>query len=558
MTAPTRDDILAAFPLAEAMEKDGVKLIGSGNAKMALCMFHKEHTPSLSVNLEKNLWWCFGCNVGGSVIDYLALRQGKPAEEVLKELSQQLARTGPRFSANGRSVGKVVATYVYRSATGNPLYQVLRYEPKDFRQQKWTGKDWAWGMEGVQRVLYNLPEVLAAGEKPVVIVEGEKDADNLTKLGWISTTNVGGAGKWMDGYSEALKGRAVVVCGDNAHMTAKGLNTTGPEHVATLIEALDGKCASLRHVVVPAPHKDITEYLALFGSIDAKKQAFDELFVKAAVMVAGSTLPIRSISELEGSYRDSQKESDQQTYSFKGWLPTFGFRIRPCLPGDVICWVAGTATGKTAALQNMALWSGVPTLFFQQELSGNLTFERFVALAMGMPQEDVEAAYRSGQEPDWRETDLSKIFVSTVPGLTVQTMETLINRSELKIGVRPTLVIVDYVQLMKGIGKSRYEMMSSIASDIKSVAISTNTVIAIASQVMRKENPEIGLTDAKDSGSLENSSAIHLGMWRDKDDPSLLTIRVNKHTRGSSGWRIKCNFDGPTLRITERSPVQDA
>ena len=367
MTSPTRDDIIAAFPLAEAMGKDGVKLVGTGNAKMALCMFHQEHTPSMSVNLEKGLWWCFGCNVGGSVLDYLAKRQGKPVEEVLKELSGQLASTGPRFHDNGNVTGKVVSTYIYRSATGADLYRVLRYEPKTFKQQKWAGGVWCWGMEGVQRVLYNLPEILAAGDKPVVIVEGEKDAEGLNKIGWIATTNVGGAGKWMDGYSESLKGRAVVVCGDN--------DEPGRKHVAALIEALDGKCASLRHVVVPEPHKDISEYLLLYGNLESKKQAFEELFSKAAVMVAGGTVPILSMSEMEERYEALLARNDDGCYSFKTWLPAFGHRIRPSMPGDIICFVASTGSGKTALLQNMA-WRAapLPCLLFEMELADSITF----------------------------------------------------------------------------------------------------------------------------------------------------------------------------------------
>ena len=51
-------------------------------------------------------------------------------------------------------------------------------------------------MQGVERVLYRLPEVLAAGE--VWVVEGEKDADSLAALGIVATCNAGGAGKWSE------------------------------------------------------------------------------------------------------------------------------------------------------------------------------------------------------------------------------------------------------------------------------------------------------------------------------------------------------------------------
>lgn len=550
MTSPTRDDILAAFPLAEAMEKDGVKLIGGGNARMALCVFHQEKSPSMSVNLDKGLWWCFSCCFGGSVIDYIAKRQGKPVEEVLKELSQQLARTGPRFHANGNVTGKVVSTYVYRSATGTELYRVLRYEPKTFKQQRWNGAEWVWGTEGVQRVLYNLPEILAAGEKPVVICEGERDVETLTKIGWIVTTNVGGAGKWMDGYSEALKGRSVAICGDN--------DEPGRKHVADVIEALDGKCASLRHVVVPPPHKDISEYLMMYGSIDAKKQAFDELFTKAAVMVSGATVPILSMAEMEERYEVLLARNDEGCYSFKSWLPSFGHRIRASMPGDIICFVASTGSGKTALLQNMA-WRAapLPCLLFEMELADSITFERFVAGTMGMRQNEVEEAYKSGNKPDWRNAGwLSNIYVCPSSGLTAAKIETIVGRSELKMGKKPVLVLIDYVQLVQGIGKGRYEQITSVMSDLKSMAKNTGTVVVVASQVPRKDkqaSAAIGLSDAKDSGQIENSAALHIGAWRDPNDDDTLILRVNKNTRGYSGQTLRCNWDGARMMITEKT-----
>lgn len=553
MNLPTRQEIIDAFPLADVLEKDGVKLTGPGSAKMALCVFHKEHTPSMSVNVDKGLFFCFGCQTGGSVIDYIAKRDGKNPDDVLKELSSQLAKSNGRFVSDASYVtGKVVATYVYRSATGNPLFQVLRYEPKTFKQQKWDGNKWAWGMEGVQRVLYNLPEILGAGEKAIVIVEGEKDADNLTKLGCIATTNVGGATKWMAGYTEMLKDKHVVVCGDN--------DDAGQKHVNTLIEALDGKCASLRHVVVPKPAKDISEFLALFGNLETKRQAFEELVTKAAVMVAGATVPILSMVELEHSYEALVNHDGRGAYSFSSWLPSFGHRIRPSMPGDVICFVASTGSGKTALLQNMA-WRAapLPCLLFEMELADAITFERFVAGVMGMRQDEVEEAYKSGNKPDWRDSGwLSNIFVCPKSGLTVTAIETIVGRAELKMGVKPVLVLIDYVQLVQGLGKGRYEQITGVMSDLKSMAKNTGTVLAVASQVQRKDkkaSAAIGLNDGKDSGQIENSAALHIGAWRDPDDAddNTLILRVNKNTRGKTGQTVRCNWDGARMLITEQT-----
>jgi hypothetical protein len=66
-------------------------------------------------------------------------------------------------------------------------------------------------------VLYRLPELLKAvkNKAPVAVVEGEKDADKLAGIGFVATTNAGGAGKRAKQYSETLVEVDVMVLPDN-------------------------------------------------------------------------------------------------------------------------------------------------------------------------------------------------------------------------------------------------------------------------------------------------------------------------------------------------------
>ena len=94
------------------------------------------------------------------------------------------------------------------------LFQTIRFEPKDFRQRRPDGNGgWVYHLDceksakckcnpklpAVRRVLYHLPEVLAASD--VVIVEGEKDCNTGSAWGLVTTCNPMGAGKWRDEYS---------------------------------------------------------------------------------------------------------------------------------------------------------------------------------------------------------------------------------------------------------------------------------------------------------------------------------------------------------------------
>jgi hypothetical protein len=64
--------------------------------------------------------------------------------------------------------------YRYCDEGGRHLYDVVRFEPKDFRQRR---ADRTWKMDGVRRVVYRLPEM--QGKSVVYIPEGEKDVDRL-------------------------------------------------------------------------------------------------------------------------------------------------------------------------------------------------------------------------------------------------------------------------------------------------------------------------------------------------------------------------------------------
>ncbi len=93
------------------------------------------------------------------------------------------------------------------------LYDVVRFAPKEFRQRRANG---AWNMDGVRRVLYHLPDLQNA--VTAYIPEGEKDVDRLRAIGLTATTNVGGAGKWRDVYTQQLVAanvQRVVVLPDN-------------------------------------------------------------------------------------------------------------------------------------------------------------------------------------------------------------------------------------------------------------------------------------------------------------------------------------------------------
>jgi len=159
---------------------------------------------------------------------------------------------------------KIVKIYDYLSAEGNVVFQGVRFDPKDFRLRRPDGRGgYIWNLDGVERVLYRLTELLAAKRNETVYLpEGEKDVDLLAKLGLVATTNPGGAGNWREEYTTALKGRHVAILQDN--------DEAGRKHAEKVARSVYGEAASVKVVVLPGLPEggDVSDWLNAGNSVD--------------------------------------------------------------------------------------------------------------------------------------------------------------------------------------------------------------------------------------------------------------------------------------------------
>jgi len=166
---------------------------------------------------------------------------------------------------------KIATKYQYRDLSGAVIHETVRYEPKRFTQRRPDGKGGhVYSLQGIESVLYRLPEITRAinHEIPVFLVEGEKDADNLGKLGFEATTCPMGAGKWRKSYTEALNGALVLICPDK--------DQAGWKHALTVAEEIYITAECVKIVTLPGPGKDISDWIEAGGTAGQLEELADD------------------------------------------------------------------------------------------------------------------------------------------------------------------------------------------------------------------------------------------------------------------------------------------
>jgi len=207
-----------------------------------LCCFHPEENPSLSVNVKTGAFTCHACEEKGDLFSFYEKKFGCDFKTAISELAKLAGVNGDKSKrAAKKKNGPKVCEYIYTDEKGNYRFQVNRHrDPKTFIQchKDNTGKI-VWDMNGVETVLYNLPDVERA--KEVFDFEGEKDAGLARKMGFVSTCNPGGAGKWKPTYNEYLEDKIVYLIADNdepgiKHMEQVGSQLLGVAEQVKIIE----------------------------------------------------------------------------------------------------------------------------------------------------------------------------------------------------------------------------------------------------------------------------------------------------------------------------------
>ena len=230
------------------------------------------------------------------------------------------------------------------------------------------------------------------------------------------------------------------------------------------------------------------------------------------------------------------------------------YRTSGLQPSDLVLVAARPSMGKTAFVLNIAQYvafhSSLSTAIFSLEMSKEQLVNRLFSL-----ESRVDAQLlRSGSltDSDWEKLiegagtiGRSNLIIDDTPGISISELRSKCRKYKLEHDLK--LIIIDYLQLMSGSGRSdsRQQEISDISRSLKGLARELNVPVVALSQLSRQveQRPDHRpmLSDLRESGAIEQDADVVMFIYRDdyynKDTPdkNIAEIIIAKQRNGPIG-----------------------
>ncbi len=160
------------------LEDCGLEPVEKDNGELAiLCPFHTDQNPSCLVNPKKRVFYCFGCEARGTLMQFIMRLRSVGRDTALKIMAES-AGQAVEFHEPDKNAE---AIYSYYNADGVLKKEVLRYPGKQFSQRRPAPSGgWIWNTDDVKPLLYDAYLVKYA--TVVCICEGEKHRESLEEI----------------------------------------------------------------------------------------------------------------------------------------------------------------------------------------------------------------------------------------------------------------------------------------------------------------------------------------------------------------------------------------
>jgi DNA primase len=133
VTEACKQQIRARVPLEDLVREYSVQLVPSGKRWKGLCPFHAEKTPSFSIDVEKQFYFCFGCQAAGDVFKFVMAIQHVDFPQALEILARR-AGVDLAFEGGGRglrsSEPRVLEVYDALDLASRFYREILLHDPQ--------------------------------------------------------------------------------------------------------------------------------------------------------------------------------------------------------------------------------------------------------------------------------------------------------------------------------------------------------------------------------------------------------------------------------------------
>lgn len=223
-------------------------------------------------------------------------------------------------------------------------------------------------------------------------------------------------------------------------------------------------------------------------------------------------------------------------------------------PSDLILIAARPSMGKTAFVlniaQHVAFRQNMAVAIFSLEMSKEQLVNRMFSLESKVDAQNL----RTGQlsESDWEQlvesaADIanSHLIIDDTPGISIAEMRSKCRKFKMDHDLK--LIIIDYLQLMSGSGKteSRQQEISEISRSLKALARELSVPVIALSQLSRavEQRPDHRpmMSDLRESGAIEQDADVVMFIYRDDyyhpdtDKKGIAEIIVAKQRNGPIG-----------------------
>lgn len=251
-------------------------------------------------------------------------------------------------------------------------------------------------------------------------------------------------------------------------------------------------------------------------------------------------------------------ESAAQTRGTITGLPT-GFidldnQLSGLQPSDFILIAARPSVGKTAFVLNitehMALKKNISVAIFSLEMSKEQLISRVVAQHSMV--DSMKMRVGNLNDTEWGKimetSDIianAGIYIDDTPGISIGELRSKCRKLSIEKGI--DIVIIDYLQLMSGSGKSpsREQEISEISRSLKGIARELNVPVIALSQLNRavesRPDKKPIMADLRESGSIEQDADVIMLLSRKYneeekiEDRNTIIVNVAKQRRGPIG-----------------------